>query len=76
MDVGEGRRVAEHFNIKRSYQILFQIFGGDIFLGHTWFKGLQLIQNNFIFFLFGLSFADAFDELLELFGKVAGGRCH
>jgi hypothetical protein len=68
--------VAQHFNIERAYKILLEVFGCNIFLGHTGLESLQLIQNYFIFFLFRLGFADALDELLELFGEVTGGRCH
>jgi hypothetical protein len=68
--------VSEHLNVHGANKVLFEIFGGDIFLGHAGFEGLQLIDDDFILFLFGLGFADALDELLELLGEMAGCGRH
>ncbi len=40
MDVGKGRWVPEHLNVHCTNEVLFEIFGGDIFLGHAGFEWL------------------------------------
>ena len=38
MNVGKGGRVPEHLNVHGSNEVLFEIFGCDIFLGHAGFE--------------------------------------
>lgn len=76
MNVGKGRRMPKHFDIHGSDEILFEELGRYIFLCHIGFESLQLIEYDFILFLFGLGLTDAFDELFEFFREVTGGGCH
>ena len=64
VNVGERGRVAEHFDIECSDEVLFKVFGGYVFFGHAGFEGLEFIEDDFVLLLLGLSLADAFDELL------------
>lgn len=76
MNVGERGGMAEHFDVHCTDEVLLEIFGCDIFLCHVGFEGLELIDNDFIFLLFGLSLANALNELLKLLGEMAGCRGH
>ena len=73
MDVGERCRVAEHFDIEGSDEVLFEVFRGDAFFGHAWLERLKFIDNDFVLLLFGLGLADALNKLFELFGQMTGG---
>lgn len=67
----EGCGVSQHLDVECSDEVLFEVFGGDVFLCHAGFEGLEFIKDDFIFLLFGFGLADTFDKLFKFFGQVA-----
>jgi hypothetical protein len=76
VDVSEGGGVAEHLDVQSTYEILFDLFICEIFLCEFFFDEDEFVENDAVFFLFGLGLSDAFDEFFEFFGEVGRGCGH
>ena len=74
MDVGEGSGMTEHLNVESANEVLADLFICEIFFGEVLFDPCELVDDDTVFFLFGLSLAYTFDEGFEIFGEVIGGR--
>ena len=76
MDVREGGRVAQHFDVKGSDQMLFDLFGRELLFAQLGFESWEFVEDDAIFLLLGFGLPDAFDELFEVFGEVGGSTGH
>ena len=70
LDVGERSRMTKHFDVEGANEMLLQLALGDVLFGEPGFQGTELIEYDFVLFLFGFGFANALDELLELLRHV------
>lgn len=70
LDVGEGGRMPQHFDVERPDQMLLELLVRDVLLAEPGFEGAELAEDDAVLFLLGLGLSDALDELLQLFRHV------
>jgi hypothetical protein len=76
VDVGEGRRVAQHLDVQCTDEMLLDLLGGKILLSQFRLQRVQFPLDDTVLFLLGLGLADVLDEFLEVLGEMGGCGRH